>query len=427
MQKEQNMIIEEQNKNNDTFIDNEEAFTYMVKLKNNNRSNCKTKAMALFEKENKEFLKSNPQENSKFENIIKNNMLLTPKESQEEYWNQLKNIFASIKKTNIAYDCPKLPFGNSLDDLDFLLLVKDSINYICYSQTNEFIEDLKEMLDNIENYTQNIFMFPNILKDIKKNGILTLIMSQTNKEIEDSLELIQIDVCTITPLIKLHFEKDNINYDLDKRELKDIMTSKVVLGYLRKNLSQFIDSGNKILKDENKLKESIETYIEKYNIYFCNLSTDTLAITIYTGNIYLKSKYLKEYIDNKNDIKNNADNGIIIREKIVLNYKHEMNHALLRVLDDNKANNFFLRSKNNKKTESLKFKDKLINNKKYSFSQDESGTCFDYKFFRGYYFNNLMKHEANFFLEVKNIKDKKYCLLITLRISKYLYVRTIGH
>ena len=409
MQKAQNIISKgegENNNSNITFKDNEEAFAYMSKLKRNNKGYCKMKAMGLFEKENKEFLLKNPQENSKFENIIKNNMLLTKKESQVNYWNKLKSIFANIKKTNVVYNFPKLPFGDSLEDLDFLLLVQDSINYICYFQTNEFLVYIKDLLGKIENYTQNIFIFPNILKDIKKNGILNIIMSQTYKEINDSLELIQIDACTITPLIKLKFEKDNKNYDLDKKELKDIMTSNIILRYLRKNLFQFINSDNQKLKDKNKLKESIETYINNFNIYFCNLPTDTLAVTIYTGNVYLKSKYLKEYFNTRDDDNINTDNMIIIREKIVLNYKHEMNHALVRILDDDKANNFFLKSKNNKKTKNLEFKDKLDNIKKFNFSQDESGTCFDYKFFRGYYFDNLMKHEANFFLEVKNMKDK---------------------
>ena len=95
--------------------------------------------------------------------------LSSPKKAKESF--NTSDIFANIKKTNVVYNFPKLPFGDSLEDLDFLLLVQDSINYICYFQTNEFLVYIKDLLGKIENYTQNIFIFPNILKDIKKNGI----------------------------------------------------------------------------------------------------------------------------------------------------------------------------------------------------------------------------------------------------------------
>ena len=134
------------------------------------------------------------------------------------------------------------------------------------------------------------------------------------------------------------------------------------------------------------------------------------AVTIHTGNIYIQSKYITEYFENinKTESKRKEEESIVIREKIVLNIIHEMNHILLRLIDENKNKNFFLKSLNSdSKREILLFKDKFNVKSKYPFSGNESGNNFDYNFYKGYYFNYLFKNEANFFLDIKNIKDEK--------------------
>ena len=149
-------------------------------------------------------------------------------------------------------------------------------------------------------------------------------------------------------------------------------------------------------------------YLDNYNIFFCGMPNNIHSITIHTGNIYLQSKYIKEYYENKNNNKIKGDISIIIREKIVLNIFHEMNHCLLRLIDETKQKNFFLKSNNsNSKKEILVFKDKFNEKNIYSFPGNEIGNNFDFIFYKGYYFQNLFQNEANFFLDIKNLKDEK--------------------
>ena len=130
-----------------------------------------------------------------------------------------------------------------------------------------------------------------------------------------------------------------------------------------------------------------------------------MSVTLYTGNIYLKLKYIKEYFRNiKRDIIED-DYALIIREKIALNLKHELNNVLLRVIDEKNKLNYFSKSKNaNKSDEYIIFKDKYEQDiNKYVLN--ESGNCFDYIPFQGYYFSTLSKKEANFFLNINKIND----------------------
>ena len=91
---------------------------------------------------------------------------------------------------------------------------------------------------------------------------------------------------------------------------------------------------------------------------------------------------------------------------MILNIQHEMNHILIRIIDEEKNSNFFLKSYNSKaKSDFLEFKDKFIYDRFHSLPSHESGNCFDFAFYNGYYFDNIFKNEANFFLDIKNISD----------------------
>ena len=363
-------------------------------------------ANELFDNTNIEYLKNNQQDNNKINNIIKKNLQYTEQKNQDIFWEKLLEIIDSMEKSDTKCEYPELPFGESLDDIDFLELFQKTVNYACYSQTNDILNYKKEQLQNINNYTNNIFLYPEILKNIKKNGLLAFVMAEAQDEIEDSMALINVKNCTLTPLIILKFDKEDAQIDLDKNELKEILTSNVLLKFYSNNLKNFTPQFDKKIKNDNDLKKYIISYIDNYNIYFCNLPSNIMAITIYSGDLYLKSEYLKEYFQNRMNHKKSPDDSIIIREKIVLNIKHEINHSLLREIDDEKKKNFFLKSQNsNSKKKILVFKDKYQKNKDYKYTADESGNCFDFAFYKGYYFINLFKNEANFFLDVKNMKN----------------------
>ena len=370
-------------------------------------SMTENEAIKFYDDSNISILKKNQKDNSNISNIIQKNISYTAIELQNIYWNKLIDIINSIKKTSLKYPYPVLEFGKSLDDLQFLQLFEQITQYISYAlNSNELKDMIKELKDIIKN-SKNIFAYPQILKDVKENGLLTYMLAETKGEKNDSKVFINCDNCTFTPFIKLQFSKNNINQDLDKNEITNIMTSNVLIHFFKNNLKNFIPKFDEKIKDDNDLKNIIISYINKFNIYFCNLPPDYMAFTIHNGNIYMKSKYLKEYYENNMNQIINEENSVIIREKIVLNIQHELNHALLRVIDKEKKNNFFLKSSHiNSKNKILKFKDKFNHNIFHEHTIDESGCCFDFLFYKGYYFNDLYPIEANFFLDIKNIKDE---------------------
>ena len=129
-----------------------------------------------------------------------------------------------------------------------------------------------------------------------------------------------------------------------------------------------------------------------------------MALSIHTGNIYVKLNYLRNYYMNKSE-----ESQIIIREKIILNIGHELMNLLLREIDQKMKSNFLIKSKNkdNNKSE-LKFKNKFTN-KFHIMNIDESGNYFDFNFFNQYYFDELFEKEARLFLDIKIFKStKKY-------------------
>lgn len=317
-------------------------------------------------------------------------------------------IINSMKKINDKCDFPELKFGKSLKDREFLDLFRKVINYAFYSLPEKKLDIMKCNLQDIESYTDNIFLYPQITKDIKENGLLTYVMAKTDDEMEESMELIKANISTITPLIKLEFKRNNADYSLDKNELKNILSSNVLLQFYFDNLKNFVQKFDEKIHNKEELRSHISNYLFKYNIYFCKLPKSIYAITIHTGNIYLNAKYIQEYFEYNMNKTKKEDDLIIIREKMVLNIKHEMNHALLREIDEEKKNNFFLKSHHaNTKKKNLIFKDKYLKPRNYSETLNESGNYFDFLFYKGYYFDNLLKHEANFFLDVKNMEDEK--------------------
>ena len=373
---------------------------------NTSKNITKEKALELFEEYNEKYLLNNPIDKNKYEKVIGDNNTYTPEIQQKKYWECLKKIFASIKKTYKKYPAPVLPFGKSLSDYDFLELVEKAVKYACFSQKDNILNYMKNILVNIDKYTKNIFTYPNIVKDIKKNGILSIIYADTLKEKSEGLSYLKINKSTITPLLKLEFTINGKKYDLNKEELFNIFTSDIILKFYKKNLSDFIPDFNKKIENDDEIKTHIKNYLENYNIYFCDLPNNIMGVTLYSGNIYLKLKYIKEYFINKKSDVIDEDDSLIIREKIVLNLKHELNHVLVRFIDDEKKLNFFLKSENSKKSDNyLIFKDKSVKDITHKSILNESGNCFDYILYQGYYFDTLSKKEANFFLNINEIKD----------------------
>ena len=131
-----------------------------------------------------------------------------------------------------------------------------------------------------------------------------------------------------------------------------------------------------------------------------------MSVIIHTGNIYLKTKYLYEYYNEKG-----YESQILIREKIILNLGHELNQALLREICDTMKSNFLNASENKNaeyKKGGIPFKSKF-NEEITLMNGNDIGNLFDFNFFNNYYFDEIYSKEAELFLKIKNyVSIKEY-------------------
>ena len=343
---------------------------------------------------------ANDKEYGNMEDYLDFSCKITPPELQESYGQKVIEIIDSINKSKIPIEIPKLPFGKHLSDDEFLELLAKCVSYFNYNLDEENLESIKNRLLINSKFLKNIFKKKQILKDLLENCLLTILTSNNQEDQDDNFNILtDANISTITPLLKLEFNYNNIDNVLNKKEIIDTFCSKIYLHNYYKSLDEFIPKFKNIVKDENSLKILITNYYKKYNIYFCELPQYMMAITIHTGNVYLNAGYLKEYF-NKTD----CDSQIIIREKIILNLAHELMHSLVRVINPKMAENFLIKSQKKTKAENdqLKFRDKFLVSNFHLFDSNESGNVFDFYFFNGYYFKELYRQEAEFFLDIKN-------------------------
>ena len=391
--------------NNSAFeINSNEDNIFFYKMLANNE--CQTEkiyvsledAIKKYDKDNLiYFMQMEKLEKSSMIKLLEQNYEITPSEFQEKYGNKVIDAINSIKKSQLYMDLPILPFWKQLSDDKFLELLNKCVCYANYHLTNENLNNIREKLLQNSKIILNIFKTPRILKDLLENALLTILTSNNESDQEDNFDKLSSSyISTITPFAKLEFNNNN---KLDKNELIEILSSKVHLHNYYQSLDEFIPDFKNVVKNEESLKTHIINYVHKYNIYFCKMPKNIMAITIHTGNIYFNADYLEEYF-NKTDL----NSQIIIREKIVLNLSHELMHGLVRIINPKMAENFFDKSekKTKVKNNQIKFKDKFISNF-YSLNANESGNVFDHNFYEGYYFGELFKEEAFFFLDIKKI------------------------
>ena len=158
-----------------------------------------------------------------------------------------------------------------------------------------------------------------------------------------------------------------------------------VLAY-KNNLTKFV-KGFKLKARE--LRTKIRAYVHSHAIYFTTLKDDMNGATDIKGDIYINTKFLKEYFE-----ETNQDNKLIIREKIVLAYLQELNHALLKYLDEKKYSNF------------LKFKT-LNENESYTLPLKKSINNFNHILFGGYDFERITIEIAKFLLNLRIYRGKR--------------------
>lgn len=278
-------------------------------------------------------------------------------------------------------------------------MLKECTKYASFHFKKEKIEEIKDkLLNEHKNTLENLFSYGKIIKDILQNALLTILTSDDENDQKDNFELLNIKYWATTPLIILNFNNDD-KHILDMNELTHIYCSRVYMQNFQKTFEEFIPNYEKNKVPNDKLKNHIKNYFENNYIYFCDLPENVMALTIHTGNVYLKAKYLEEYF-NKTD----KESLLIVREKIILNIGHELAHILLRIINEEMKKNFLVKSNNKNSTEKnkiIQFKDKF-KQEWHQMDMNESGNILDYNFFNKYYFDALFPDEAKFFFGIKN-------------------------
>ena len=87
-----------------------------------------------YDLDNLSFLsQSEEQEYDKIKNDLEHNFSITPIELQNYYSTQILEAIKSIQKSKIYAELPKLPFGKSLNDNEFLELLNKCVSYANYN------------------------------------------------------------------------------------------------------------------------------------------------------------------------------------------------------------------------------------------------------------------------------------------------------
>lgn len=350
-----------------------------------------------FDKANLLYLKNNKHE-KKIIDDVKRNTRKTPDNKSQYYTNKIIELIKNMKKETDVVELPCLPYGQHLTDNGFISLLEECIKYANYNLDKDQIEKIKSRLLNSHlSALQNLFQRGQALKDLIENALLTILTSKEKTEQDDNFNLLNIERTTATPIINMNFGNKDDN-KLNSKEFADIFSSPVYLTNYLKTLKNFTDK----VPPKQKLKNIIKEHFINYYIYFSELPQNILALIVHTGNIYINDKYLFEYYNEKTQ-----ENLLIIRQKIILNIGHELNHGLLREISDEMRQNFLLKSNNNNKKikgQNIEFKDKFIS-KFHLLDKNESGNLFDYNFFNNYYFEDIYPKEAELFFNIKSIKS----------------------
>ena len=285
-----------EDENNITFAKNMIFNSYNS---NNNINNFSVKeCREKYDLENLSLIEknSNSTEYKKIYNKIIEANKITPICEQNKYKEMLCKIIDSIKISNTKEEFPKLPYGKSLTDDEFIQILGKCVSYANSNLKEENLNQIKYRLQNDKAIIlENMFKYPQILKDLYENALITILTSKDGLEQNDNFELLTRKNLTMTPLIKMNFNDNSKYSELDKRELIDIFISDVYLEKYNITLEQFIPNYKNYIKKKEDLIEHIKYYFENFDIFFCEMPKNIMALTIHTGNMYLKSDYLMEY------------------------------------------------------------------------------------------------------------------------------------
>ena len=223
-------------------------------------------------------------------------------------------------------------------------------------------------------------------------------------EQENNFSLFEIKEVSI-PLINLPFRYNNKVNNLNKDNLLATSLSYIPCLAYKNTLSKFVKD---FKMKTNEFNQKVRDYMHSHHIYSTPLKEDMHGITNHTGDIFINSKYLKEYFEHGDE-----NSKLIVREKIVWAFLQELNNGLIRYLDPKKYSNLITLYTKEKegiklpaKSAQLKFK-KLKTGELKIIPLKKSIDNFNHILFGGYIFDEFTIEIARFLLYIRYYRGKK--------------------
>ena len=259
----------------------------------------------------------------------------------EEHLNDCKKKFLEmIEKIGIEKGEKKIiqdiiahKLGDTLDINKFIESFEKAVINLNSSKDNK--ESIKNFLHYF-NETNNLIFDKNTPLHIRQFQMDLVIDILINYDQKNNLqkECLLESNYTKVPFTKgISFNVDNKKYQFDKEYIKDLISSNIgILNGFKKMLQIFVTT-----KEFNyeTLINDINDIINSSNIYFIDLPKDVYGLTICNGDIFIKSEYLCEALNESE----NSDFRLTAIAKIYLTLLHELCHKLQHTLRCKNSNN----------------------------------------------------------------------------------------
>ena len=141
-----------------------------------------------------------------YNKIIEANKI-TPLCEQNKYKEILFKIIDSIKISTLTDD-------------EFIQILRKCVSYANSNLIEENLNKIKYRLQNDKAIIlDNFFNYPQILKDLYENALITILTSKDGLDQNDNFELLTRKNLTMTPLIKMNFNDNSKYSELDSKIL----------------------------------------------------------------------------------------------------------------------------------------------------------------------------------------------------------------
>ena len=117
------------------------------------------------------------------------------------------NLIIDLPKKRFTYILSKIKIWWSLNDEQFISLIKEAKEFTYSSKTEDELKEISKRFIENENNIKSLFYKPNLIKNIIENAIITIltITNSNIKDLENNFILLNVEDCSIFPLSNIPF------------------------------------------------------------------------------------------------------------------------------------------------------------------------------------------------------------------------------